>query len=530
MIITSPRDYRSKTTAGMVSNLMFGNRYSQSIKQYSLVLLIISLLIILIQPNTVSAAPQIADVSDQPSPNWISNSWQRLSAVQENLIQRLETVRPLIPAVRKLLDIAPLLPELIGYEGEKHYLILLQNNHELRATGGFITSVGRLTLEDGRIKQLFFADSHKIYNENSEYPWAPPPMQQYMGVDLMFLRDANWSPDLPTAAQIIRSIYLQDRNVAIDGVVTLDLHAVKLLIDALGPLEIDNVSEPLTGENVMEQIKILWHEPPQTGDTAEDAGFGVWWHQRKSFIPALVKSVQAQLSAGNVNYARVAAASLVGLNARSIQVWLTHEQVAEQLAAFQWDGGLHPTPEIDFLTVVDSNLGYNKVDAVLERSLEYSIEWPETQERPAIATARLHYAHPIARAEHVCDTTPRYGETYDDMAARCYFNYVRLFVPAGSQLIKAEGVEFGSISSRRGEKRTQVLAGYFQLEPGQEKTVLFQYELPSHITEENYQLQVQRQSGTAPLQLSLDISQQPFMTTLYAGYLTWQAGDEEMVR
>lgn len=456
------------------------------------------------------------------------NLQENLPSVQNNLKQRLELFDPLLPTIKEFSNLAPLLPELIGIQGERHYLILLQNNHELRATGGFITSVGRLTLKDGKIHQLFFADSHKIYNENSEYPWAPPPMQRYMGVDLMLLRDANWSPDLPTSAQLIRSLYLQDRNIALDGVITLDLEAIARLIDALGPLYLDGIDEPITGENILEQIKALWHRPPLTEDTAEEAGFGVWWHQRKSFIPTLVKVAQDELAAGNVNYLKVAMAGLMGLNSKSIQIWLANEQAAAQLASFQWDGGLHASPENDFLMVVDSNLGYNKVDALLQREVTYKVTWPNGPELPAIADVSIHYTHPVISDGHICDLTPRYGETYDEMTQRCYFNYVRLFVPAGSQLLEVDGVEGDSVSSRRGEKRTQVFAGYFQLAPGRTQRIHFRYQLPPHIRLDSYQLQFQRQSGTAPLPLALEIDQQLFTTTLHTGYLTWQG--EELVR
>ena len=48
-------------------------------------------------------------------------------------------------------QLAPLLPELLGFTEPQSYLLLLQNNHELRATGGFITAVGRVTVDKGRM-------------------------------------------------------------------------------------------------------------------------------------------------------------------------------------------------------------------------------------------------------------------------------------------------------------------------------------------------------------------------------------------
>jgi hypothetical protein len=107
------------------------------------------------------------------------------------------------------------------------------------------------------------------------------------------------------------------------------------------------------------------------------------------------------------------------------------------------------------------------------------------------------------------------------MIARCYFNYVRVFAPAGSKLLQAEGVDGESIISRRGERGTHEFAGFFVLPPGGVQRVTFTYRLPAAITPENYRLLLQRQSGTLPLPLSLDIEGVTQSTTLAEGWLDW---------
>ncbi|MCB0092387.1 MAG: DUF4012 domain-containing protein, partial [Caldilineaceae bacterium] len=100
-----------------------------------------------------------------------------------------------------------------------------------------------------------FSDSYKFQRKDVEYPRAPAPMQRYMGLPLMLLRDANWSPDLPTSAQMIRGIYAQETGDYIDGLVTVDLHAVQRLIDGLGGLTLPGAEETLTGANIVDQVK-----------------------------------------------------------------------------------------------------------------------------------------------------------------------------------------------------------------------------------------------------------------------------------
>ncbi len=120
------------------------------------------------------------------------------------------------------------LPILLGLDQTRTYLVLVQNNHELRGTGGFITSVGELSLFEGKVVDFSFVDSYAIDTQFGQYPRAPLPMQRYMNIEMLLLRDANWSPDLPTTAQIARSIYAQETGRAVDGVITVDLRAVEL--------------------------------------------------------------------------------------------------------------------------------------------------------------------------------------------------------------------------------------------------------------------------------------------------------------
>jgi hypothetical protein len=165
-------------------------------------------------------------------------------------------------------------------------------------------------------------------------------------------------------------------------------------------------------------------------------------------------------------------------------------------------------------------MGYNKVDAVVERALRYTVAWPQDNQ-PALATATITYTHPLTVTDEICTPTPRYDVTYEDLTERCYFNYIRLYTPLGSKLVAMEGVQPDSVLSQRGEAGTQVFAGYFMLRPGEQHTVTVQYTLPTQLTPANYALIVQRQSGLRPLPLELTVYNQTMTTTLVAGRLTW---------
>jgi hypothetical protein len=433
-------------------------------------------------------------------------------------------------------QMAPLLPDLLGFTEPKSYLLLLQNNHELRATGGFITAVGRITLENGRVSELVLQDSYDIARHDVDHPLAPEPVKRFMDIKILFLRDANWSPDFPTTARFARSLYMQDAGVQVDGVVTLDLHAVELLVSALAPLNVPGGEVALTGDNVMQQIMNFWDQPlseateaSQEADAQSDALMTneAWVLQRKDFIPLIAEAAITRIQSGNFNPLGLIDAVTNALNQRAIQVWMADPNAAAAMAQQGWDGGLRPEADADYVAVVDSNMGYNKVDAVLERQLSHTVTWPNGPTAPAQSTVAVTYRHPLNVVDESCSPWTDYQtlSSYSGMIERCYFGYVRLYVPSGSKLANIQGVEADSISIERGERGTEVFGGYFSVKPGEEHTVTFTYLLPSSITLDNYQLVVQRQAGIAPLPLEITVDDTSFSMSLVDGRMVWPADE-----
>ncbi len=96
------------------------------------------------------------------------------------LAERIAQAQSVSPLLAPGLRAAPSLPAILGMNGPVTYLILFQNNHELRGTGGFISAVGELTVEQAKIAELDISDSYDFYNPALAYPVAPQPMQAYM--------------------------------------------------------------------------------------------------------------------------------------------------------------------------------------------------------------------------------------------------------------------------------------------------------------------------------------------------------------
>ena len=89
---------------------------------------------------------------------------------------------PLLPKLTDGLEAALALPGFMGAtsSGPKTYLLLAENEDELRATGGFITSAGNLVVRNGQILSLTFQDTGTLDDWAMPYPPSPWQLEDYM--------------------------------------------------------------------------------------------------------------------------------------------------------------------------------------------------------------------------------------------------------------------------------------------------------------------------------------------------------------
>jgi hypothetical protein len=198
-------------------------------------------------------------------------------------------------------------------------------------------------------------------------------------------------------------------------------------------------------------------------------------------------------------------------------VYLEDEETSTWLSEVGWDGAIRAT-EGDYLYVVDTNMGFNKVNALVRERLEYVVDLVDLDRPRAVLT--VHHQHTLDRPDAVCEHRPRYGKTYRDMMERCYWDYLRVYVAVGSQLMDATPHEVPGEALLSGrpspaevrvgpyEQGHNVFATLFMLRPQETLETRFEYTLPRQIlrrTKEGieYTLLVQKQPGTRALPLSV---------------------------
>ena len=436
--------------------------------------------------------------------------------------QVVEKVDPVLTLLEDGQSAALALPSLLGatQDGPKTYLLLVQNEDELRPTGGFITAAGNLVIQNGKILSLEFEGSGFQDNWDRPYPAAPWQLQEYMNSPVLIFRDANWFPNFSTAAQWAEYLYAYSHAHSVDGVIAFDQHMLVMLLQALGPLDVDGAAYPITAANVVSYMRQA-KQPPTDGPIPAD-----WTN--KEFIGQIAEAVLQKLVRGqDLDWKTLSQVLLRALNEKHLLLRFDDPAVTELLTRRSWDGAVGADSG-DFLMVVDTNVGFNKTNAVVETNLAYDVDLSD----PSSPKGSLSVFHTNHASENVpCIQWNSAGEIPDERSYpidRCYWDYLRVYTREGTTLLDAspQAIPAGWMILEEAvpahvdildadEEETNGLQGFGSLlvvPGGQTLSTAFQFALPQAVVSRgsdsnllSYRLKVGKQPGTLAIPLLLRI-------------------------
>lgn len=398
----------------------------------------------------------------------------------------------------------------------RHWVFVLNNSDEIRATGGFTTALMDVRVIDGRLR-WHLRNSHAIEDaERVRYrPAAPEPQLRYMERMMWTFRDANWSPHYPQSAADTLFLYAFDEGTPEpDGLVTVNLSALHTVMGHIPVLYVRE--EAITQETVLDGVREAW------GTGGAEVIFNETSDDRKNFLFDFALSL-GQAYGRQLGWRdRLASLGAVPALLDGRDVLIYSDAMQPYLAERRWDGAMIETPG-DYLMVVESNLGYNKVTPRIERQMQYAVDL--VSEVPT-ATLTLTYRN-TNQNDLSCTRYNHFPEgvlpTYFMRMDGCYWNYLRFFGPDELRLLSAQTHEAPAewFQFRQNPNRGEVTAireagregiGTMLVVPvNAERAVSFTYGLPATVREDfgiatRYRLYVQAQPGLftpAPLQISI---------------------------
>jgi hypothetical protein len=425
---------------------------------------------------------------------------------------KLEQVATMLPTAKDALDLAIAAPDLLGANGPRSYLLLAQDVNEQRATGGFIGGAGVVTLDRGVITEFSLRDSYEIDDlAHHPYPAPPEPLRRYLGLQLWLFRDANWTADFPSAARQAIDLYRIGQGRELDGAIAFDESAVSLLLRAIGSVQVEGAAASISAENVVAYM----HDQYSLN----------FPRHRKTFMEPLARAIVAKI-AKDVDFHNLAALGRTikrALDERHMLLYAKQAQAAGALARHGFDGAVRPSAQ-DFVMVIDSNVGYNKVFPHIAEAISYTVDLADP--RAPSATLSIRHTNRQQRASDCSWQLRSKIARYEDYFVGCYWDYLRALVPADSRLIAADthptpgawlfsgAAEDGSVAVAPGEGGSFSLETLVVVPMGQQRETTFHYRLPTGTVAHEgatwrYRLMLQKQPGTDALPIAIRVRLPP---------------------
>jgi hypothetical protein len=150
--------------------------------------------------------------------------------------------------------VVQLAPAMLGHEGDRKYLLLFQNNAELRAGGGIPGAVALLDVQDGRIhlENQAAGSSFGPY-EDSVLPLSQQTVGLYGSITGQFMQDVTLTPRFDVSAELAREMWKQKFGDQVDGVIAMDPVTLAYILKATGPVQLPT-GDTLTSDNA---VKLL---------------------------------------------------------------------------------------------------------------------------------------------------------------------------------------------------------------------------------------------------------------------------------
>lgn len=448
-------------------------------------------------PQLDAIQPQLATVKSEMNaidPNRYAFS-PKIQTGLKNAIAQINDTEALLIESKPFLQV---LPQFLGRDKPAKYLVLFQNDKELRASGGFLTAYAKLTVDKGRVIN---SESSDIYKIDEKLPIKITPPDQILNYlpepngkvkTHLQTRDSNYFPDFKESAQTIEWFFSYVKPVDWDGIVAVDTHVVEGIVKVLGSINVNGVRfssdiEPKCNcPQVVYELESFAHSS-NSGNA-----------ERKALIGDLMQAILAESFKQEDKLPLLASEAIRLMNEKHVQVYMHEPKLQQTVEHLDWAGRVasadNPTKfkydssNWDYWYWSESNYAGQKANLYVkqESDQKYDIAGDGTVTKTVTVTIR----------------NDQKNDWWLNGRYRAYF---RVFVPEGSVLVKGDGAR-DPIGVFQQYGKT-VFDGFYELSPQQNPPVkiTLQYKLPFKVKKgEDFNMLFQKQPGTLGFKYSLN--------------------------
>jgi hypothetical protein len=403
-------------------------------------------------------------------------------------VELVDLTSELLKNSKPLLEVAPYL---LGSEEERTYMLIFQNDKELRATGGFITGYSIAKVSKGKFEPVTSNDIYNLDNLYTPEVLAPEPLRKYIKGPYTIsqnyrLRDMNWSPDFSVAMDLFTKEVEKAGIKDIDGIIAVDTQALVNVMYVLVEIQVEgyggysnNIVELCKCPQIVYELEhfadlegpIVWSE--------NEPGKIVYappnYKNRKEIIGPMMNTILSEtLGLPAEKMPALFEAIAKSILEKHVLLYMFDDDVQKAAEDFGIAGVIKDY-EGDYLHINDSNLGGRKSNLYMTQEVQQDIE--VGKDGTVEKTVTITYKNP---------------EKYTGWLNSVLPNWVRVYVPEGSELIETQGLE--DEPEPYEELGKTVYAGFFELRPLGVSKVILKYKLPFKV-KDDYKLYIQKQPG-----------------------------------
>ena len=378
----------------------------------------------------------------------------------------------------------------LGRDGPRRLLVVLENNAELRATGGLVSVFAEATAVDGRVTLGSFRDVVDVA-ESRAYADPVPAPADYVARYGRFLanttlwRNANMSPDVPTSAAVLARLAGRSLARRPDAVLLLDVRTIAAILDATGPVE--TTEGTLSAGNAVDHLLSKAYAGVPDTRAGQD--------ERRRRLRAAADAVVGRIFDGDTAATSLASALGEAAAGRHIALWSSRPAEQRAFVAAGFGGAVRVADDLVLASV--HNLGGGGEEG---NKLDYY-----TRVAHAVHV-RVHRGHAVTTRTYRLRNTapaaglPRYVAGIDHPGQSR--SLVSFALPAGATEVAFErdGAPLAVEPSPEGS--WAVLDDVVTLDPGAQATWTLRYRVA---VDGRYDLRVVPQPLATDAELALDV-------------------------
>ena len=424
--------------------------------------------------------------------------------VRERLVSAKEVINN---AANLFVNAQPLLinlPQMLGMPDEKRYLILFQNDKELRATGGFITAYAQFRFVKGK---AILEKSDDIYaldaTKKKNFPAPEEILKFHKGVYNFNIRDSNLSPDFKLSMVSFENLYdSTSSKERIDGIWAVDTH---VLVEALRILGSMNVA----GREFSADIDKRCDCPKAVYELEDYSTRPVNYVRtaRKDIIGVLLQQIlQQALGVSPSKYwGKLFQMLLTEINQKHVVAYFHDTNAQKAVESFNMAGRIMTASQTatllayeegkgwDYLHINNSNMAGAKANMFVSEKVTKDIAL--NSDGTMTTKLSIEYKNPFPGSDCGLES----GGLCLNAPLR---NWVRIYTPSGSKLVDSKGAQspkdnkpvpmdtYDSLSKT-------VFEGFLIVNPLGTARLDLTYSSPVKSADGKYRLLIQKQAGTA---------------------------------